>query len=972
MGGVSMLAVATLVSPASAQDQSTPIATAAAAAAAAPAAAQGQAASSDNTVQEVVVTGIRGSLQKSLNIKKNASGVVDAISAEDIGKFPDSNLAQSMERIPGVVVTQGATSLGNVPTSTGNATAITVRGFGPNFNETLYDGRQISTATGDRSFNFGSVGSDFVSEIDVLKTPDATLSAGAIGATVDIKFAKPFDHMGPQMSGSFSESYSPEDGKPKPNASLLLSDTFANDTLGVLLDVAYSDKATRGNHVDVQGWGGFKNTTTNQPNWFIQDYGIYQEHSDDSHFGGRAVVQWRPANNIEFTLNDDYSRENLVNQEAGVSWWFNSGSLTNETIAKNGTITSFQQANSPTDFQGQITDAVTETNEIGFNAKWDVNSKFKVEFDADHTESWLNPGGQLSNEDVDVGYGDGANTTNLGLKVLGNGMPVPFNYGPGGNASQFLGNFASNGQPTAIGSHVLVLESNQNYDQLNQFKLQGTWTEDHLRVRGGVQYLSDNENLKYYGDFNNSDWQAYAGYGPANNNTGAPLNPAWFGGSYSTSGFINGYSGALPAQILQFNPATVKAYLQGLKMPNGYFNTACGCASGPTPFNGTYEYPLGSLTNINEETLAAYLDFAFDAEVADRPMKVDVGVREEHTRMKADALANALTGLGTPASSDPTAYIDYGLNNAPTLETKGNAYNYLLPNLDVGYFLMPKLKLRFDASRTMTRPLLADLSPALTVGTTRLNALTASGGNPSLLPYLSDNVDLGAEWYYQKNSYLSADLFVKDITNFIVAGGYTTTFPGVYLPPASTPGYTNAGTVATSGTPAVFNVSSKANEGAYQVHGVELTAQHVFGDTGFGFLANVTLVGTNKPYDPSNLNSTTAVPGLANSWNFIGFYDRNGFQARVAVNHHDDMLQQLGQHQNVSVSPITGLEPTFVSAATYVDFSTSYQLTKRLNVYFEALNLTDQVYATHGRFSNQILDLVDTGRSFNLGFRFKM
>jgi TonB-dependent receptor len=547
-------------------------------------------------------------------------------------------------------------------------------------------------------------------------------------------------------------------------------------------------------------------------------------------------------------------------------------------------------------------------------------------------------------------------------------MYVPFNYGPGGDASKFNGNFTSNGYPTAIGSHVLVLESNQNYDAVNQFKLQGTWTEDHLRIRGGVQYLVDHENLKYYGDFNNSDWQAYAGYGPANNNTGAPLNPAWFTGRFSTSGFLNGKSGTLPGQILQFNPTTVLNYLQSLSLPNPYFNAGCNCTYAA---DGKYAYPLGSRDDIKEETLSAFVDFAFDAEVADRPIKVDFGLREDHTRMEASGLGHTLTALGTPASSDPTNYITYGLNDPPVTLTKGNNYNYLLPNLDVGYFLTPKLKLRFDASRTLTKPLLADLKPELAIDTTRLNALTAHGGNPSLLPYLSDNVDFGAEWYYQKNSYLSADFFVKDISNFIASGVYTTTFPGVYLPPAADATYSNHGTQGTSATgpAAVFSVTSKLNEGAYQVRGVELTAQHVFGETGFGFLANVTMVDTNKPYNPANTsNNVTVVPGLANSWNVIGFYDKYGFQARIAINHHDDELLQLGQHQNVSNF---GAEPTFLSAATYVDFSTSYQINPHLDVYFEALNLTDQIYETHGRYAEQILDQVDTGRRFNLGAHFK-
>src|SRR5580658_3019373 len=217
-------------------------------------------ASSSDQLTEIVVTGLRASLQKSLDIKKDSDGIVDAISAEDIGKFPDANLATAMERIPGVTVSRQAVSLtGTGGTSSGGgSTQITVRGFGPQFNETLFDGRQVPTAIGNtsRGFDFGSIGSEFVSQVDVLKTPDATLSSGAIGATIDIKYPKPFDHPGLQLAGSASTKYSPEESKATPNGGILFSDTFADDTFGILGDVAYSETKTRGNHVNIQGWEG--------------------------------------------------------------------------------------------------------------------------------------------------------------------------------------------------------------------------------------------------------------------------------------------------------------------------------------------------------------------------------------------------------------------------------------------------------------------------------------------------------------------------------------------------------------------------------------------------------------------------------------------------------------------------------------------------------------------------------------------
>ncbi len=291
--------------------------------------------------EEVVVTGLINSLQTNLDIKRKADGLVDVISATDIGKFPDVDLAAAMQRIPGVTISRGVSSIGGIPTSIGTATQVTVRGFGPSFNETLFNGRKIASGVG-RAFDFSSVGADFVSQIEVMKSPNATLSAGAIGATVNIKFPSPFDHPGLNLVGSASGTISPEQGAITPNVNALFSDTFAHDTFGILVDAAYSMSRTRGNHVNIQGWEGTQinaaqlagagpgASTTNAINaWFIQDYGIYQETTTDERVNGRAVLQWRPTENLQVTLDENYSRDSLHAVQYGYSVWFNAGSLRN-------------------------------------------------------------------------------------------------------------------------------------------------------------------------------------------------------------------------------------------------------------------------------------------------------------------------------------------------------------------------------------------------------------------------------------------------------------------------------------------------------------------------------------------------------------------------------------------------------------------------------------------------------------------
>jgi TonB-dependent receptor len=937
--------------------------------AATPASAQPTVA--NNQVESVTVTGLITSLQRNLDIKRESGGLVDAISAEDIGKFPDVDIAAAMQRIPGVTISRGTSQLGGVPTSTGTATQITVRGFGPTFNETLYDGRKVSSGAG-RAFDFSAVGADFVSQVDILKSPDATLSSGAIGATVNIKFPKPFDHPGLNMVGSASGTISPEQGNLTPNVNALFSDTFANDTFGILVDGSYAVSRTKGNHVNIQGWEGTQispsqlagapagaSTTNSINSWFVQDYGIYQETTTDTRINGRAAIEWRPADNLQITLDDNYSRDTLHAVQYGFSVWFNAGSLRNVVLNQNGTMTSFSQPGTPTDFQSQINGSVLQNNDTGLNVKWDVTDKLMVNLDYDHSQAWLNPGARPSSVDVDVGYGPstpgGTNGSNLGLVIPGgHNLPYPTGYGPNGNAAAFINN-------GLIGSHVLPISQPQRFDRVQQAKAEVIWTEnEHFRITAGFQYVGDHDNAQNHDDFSNNQWQAYAGYGPASNNNGthgAALPQNLFTGSFATGDFINGFGGGanLPPNILAFNPYAVINYLQGLGNPATTtipgFNVGC---CNPA-YTGTYMTAnvAGAYSQVIENTSAGYISVAADVEIAGMPLKINAGVRDEYTHVTTVGLGQQPTSL-TVQPSDHTAFLVGFGPQAPV--TGKNNYQYLLPNLDLALSVTDELQIRFDASRTLTRPPLNQITPVLNVGTgQRVGSLVANGGNPNLMPFQSDSVDLSAEWYYQQNSVLSVDVFNKNVTNFIVAGSTQQTINGVIDP--------------TTGAPGIFTVTTNVNGPVANVYGAEIAIQHVFGDSGFGFQANATLVGTNKPYDPLNLAiSGFAVAGIGDSANLVAFYDRDGLQARIAANWRDAYLDHFGQQQNNSRF---GTEPTFVNGTTQIDFSTSYDVTPQLNVYFSALNINDATYSTHGRFSEQLLDMVDYGRRFTLGFRFK-
>ncbi len=972
MAGVSPLVALALMSPgiavaqtASAQQAGTPQDQATD-----PAAQNNNPSSSGEASEaEIIVTGLRNSLQRNLDIKRTATGVVDAISAEDIGKFPDSNVAASLQRLPGVSIQRSG--------ARGEPTGITVRGFGGDFNTTLYDGRRISTATGGRQIDFSTVGSDFIGQLSVLKTPDVTLASSSIGATVDIQFPKPFDHPGFRVATSASGSLQDRAGHVVPTLGALVSDTFANDTLGILSSFIYTRRDTDTNRVFVSGWPGgnfspcqLQGSTatvckpTLDPNadpsqrrtltgWFPQQYGAEQQRTQDERVDGRIALQWHPSNDLMVTLDNNFSRQTISTDVYGFGVWFSQDALRNVQQDSNGTAVSFTQAGSPTDFTAAMNKQILQTNQTGLNVKWDVNEKLTVEADGAYAKSWLNPGNTIGSSNGDIGYG-GALGTNLGFNITADSnkaFPTISNFGPAGNAGRWA-------DPTVIGSHVTVLQTQKNTDELKQFRGVVTWkAADDITLKAGGQYTDDTFNLLNRSTFTNNFWQAYAGYGgPSGQGSGvSPLPSSLYQGTISLNNFIPGFAGSLPPSLLIYSPQAYQNYLTSLGNPQAQNVPGFNYNGGVNGFTGQFVEAVdpGSILSVNEKTLSLFFSGAMEGRIGNMPLHAAFGVRTENTRLLSIGQGRAPTQI-TRSAADPTL-LSIAFTDTQPIANR-SSYTYVLPSVDLRLEVTDNLQLRFDASRTLTRPGLSLLNPVVGIGNgQRVGALSGSGGNPNLKPYLASNFDVAAEWYYQRNSYLAVDFFLKNVSNFIVGGVTNQTVNGVIDP--------------TTGNPAVFAISAQVNGPDATVRGVEIAWQQVFGDSGFGFQANATFVDTNKPYNPKIVGqSGFAVTGLANSANFVGFYDKNGFQFRTALNWRDEYLAGFGQNQNTGSY---GAEPTFVNQSFQVDLTSSYDVTKNFSIFAEALNINKNKQSTHGRFKNQLLDVFDYGRRFTLGARYR-
>ncbi len=227
---------------------------------------------------------------------------------------------------------------------------------------------------------------------------------------------------------------------------------------------------------------------------------------------------------------------------------------------------------------------------------------------------------------------------------------------------------------------------------------------------------------------------------------------------------------------------------------------------------------------------------------------------------------------------------------------------------------------------------------------------------------------MGAEWYYGSNDYLSVDVFFKHVTNFPTSSVTALQVPGIVDPAPPTNPQNGQALSSTSGQAPTFAETTYTNALSANVHGVEVAWQQML-PLGFGYQVNATYAHTDKNFNPYNLTSNQfALSGVGNSANLVGFYDDHGFQARLMLQWQGRLLQTIGQEQGGGAF---GGEPVYSTARTEVDFSSQYDFNEHYNVFFEAFNLTNDVYHTYGRFGNQTLNLIETGRSFVIGARAK-
>jgi TonB-dependent receptor len=976
----------------------------------------------DDAIEEIVVTGIRGSLLQSAEIKRNSRGVVEAITAEDIGKFPDTNLAESLQRVTGV----------SIDRARGEGQKVTVRGFGPQYNLVTLNGRQMPTHGGgptaqqNRSFDFADLAAEAVSAVEVYKTSNAGLPTGGIGSTINIKTTKPLESPNRVLSFGVKavNDTSTETGDDwTPELSGIYSDTFAEGTFGVALTAVYQQRDTGVENANGRGWlpiqgdgqccdwsgasgtpiwGGVpadanqinRTTSPDELYSFNQQLQYRREEFSRTRANGQLTLQWQPTDSVRATLDYTHAQHELDRSFQDISAWFltsqNAGvqsEWTDGPIAGPVEYTEFYGAGGADLPMGAGLDSVKNTlRSVGFNAVWDVSDRLTLEFDYHDSNSKAEPNSDLgSSMSLAITDPDGRARAS---GYYGNDLPIlSIDHQSGGAVSP---------NDMLIGGSVFTNQLNDM--DLAQAKIAGTFDlSDIASINFGIQ-TTDVDNRFASSTTQRDTWGGVGAPGDISDLLTPASMAGWYdeiGGAGDDRRWVQLFTWDTRALIQRARELAA----QGVVVSNP--STVPGdCGDGFCP-NSNYS----SDRRTQEEQLAVYAQLQLDLVWGDMPVNLDVGLRYEETDVASQALVPVYTGVRWITSNEFNAINalnpDGTVNQSFTSLT--GSYDNILPNLDFNIEFIDDVLFRASYSKTIGRPNYNDIQGGLLLGECRAFGCFANSGDPALEPLESDNIDFSFEWYYNEGSYAAVGYFHKDVKNFIgsrfLSGTASELFPGEGFEVLTNPSqgglaaiarangavtddeirtyiFTNfpddplvdvPGQIILGGPdndPVDFEYTIPSNSEDAVIDGWEIAWQHTFGDTGFGFVANATFVDGDVKYDNLSTDEQFALPGLSDSANFIAFYDKYGFEVRLAYNWRDEFLTGIG-HDSF------GAQPRYIEEYAQWDLNASYSFMENYQVFLEAINITDETLREHGRSDLDLLNATQVGARYALGFRAK-
>ena len=976
-----------------------------------PATSATEAEADPTTLDRIVVTGIRGSLLSSMNLKREAQGVVDGIVAEDIGKFPDTNLAESLQRISGVSIDR---------TASGEGSKVTVRGIGPDHNLVLLNGRQMPgallngfSASNSRAFDFANLASEAVSAVEVYKTGLAANPTGGIGATINIKTARPLEtgnriNVGLKVGNDTSNGNLPESMQGDDftgEMSGIFSQTSADGKFGIALTGSYQDRDSGFSQVGVTsgwrthfggegGWGAIAPGTPGNDNlpgptdlYSVPQNLNYSVNSvSRQRTNGQVTLQWAPSDRVTTTLDYTYSENKIQQQRNEMSVWFNFVGVESawtdgpaagpifyrELIPCTGTQNADGTYAGCADvaMAGGKTATKAENKSVGFNVEWEVNDSLDLQFDYHHSTAELTPDSDWGSSGI------------LGTAAWIRGDTTAYFDGEMPIVNIALPPGVSGVDPSQARVTGRQFVNGYSLGEVDQGQLSGTFKfGDYSNLQFGVA-SSEVKNRTAWGINEAADW---GGIGLASD---------WDDSYWQVddmSRYFDAFSGSgdprFSSNFLIFD-------YEGLRQAVGEFTGRPDLARRPDNFDRAD-------LRTTEKTRSAYLQYSTSWQTR-IPVNLAVGLRYEKTEVESSAQVSTPTLVEWVADNEFFAQM-----GEKTFTTMGGEYDYWLPSVDTSFELTDDMVLRASYGHSIGRPGWQDIQGGQTVSPLlRINGGSGSAGNPNLKPLLSKNIDLSYEWYYAEASYFSVGYYRKNISNYIDSGAGSfqdtlfslpTPVGGEYWNAAISGGCGSAdvgcirqyifdnfdgqpGVDSTAGTAGiitgrdgdpltVFSVTTPGNAGSHNLNGYELNLQHMFGDSGFGLATNYTIVDSDSlSYNNAAKGPQQVLIGLSDSANLVGFYDKGPWQVRLAYNWRD---QFLNAQYDGDAADVAKNNPVYVEEYGQWDLSVGYKVTDRFTVQFEGINLTDETQRLSERHKNILFYGTQTGPRYMLGFRYR-
>ncbi|HEY6922989.1 MAG TPA: TonB-dependent receptor [Steroidobacteraceae bacterium] len=924
-------------------------------------AAQPSAEAAGPALQEVVVTGYRSSLEQALKLKRDTSAEVDTILAEDIGKFPDQNLAESLQRIPGVAITR----------QQGEGRQITVRGLGPQFTRVRINGMESLSTTGSpdneggvnrtRSFDFNTFSSDLFNSLTVRKTAEADVDEGSLGATVDLRSAHPFDYNKFVLITQAKANYNDLAGSVGPQLSGLIANTWDDNKFGALLSASWSRRNYLDSGASTVRWDQAQVLKTGTTPFGASPYGFasvngthctgtaatlpavcqqadaalhprfprYDYFQDtESRLGLTGSLQWRPNDANLLSLDVLYSyfhqtREEQYLEEPGLS---GQGACTNpNTQTSIGCIS-------------VLSDTINGQGVMTGGTFSGVDTRVEDRYDSLHTnfnQTTLAGQHTLSDRwsiDEMIGYAQSrfANPVQTTLGWDQYNQTVSYDFGS--SRVPYL-NFGSE-NVGAAGPWVLTEVRERPQTTTNKFK--NAELNVHFKANDSIGLQAGVQAKEY--DFSATSERL------VNNETVTAT---------------NAYAALRAVPISSYSQAVNYAGNAGVSVPAGsttswatpsvgLAQSALGLYSNSNLFAVSTAGDLGNNVTVRERDYGGYLQLNFDTQLFARELRGNLGVRDVSTHQFSQGFSSSLLPI-----------------------TANHTYNNVLPALNLVWSLSDDLLMRFGASRDLSRPNLTDVaaSTSVTVSGTQFNVKT---GNPNILPFLSNAYDLSFEWYPARGSLVSVAPFHKDVVRLVSAQTINTVFAGNPFGVPDSLAIKACGATPGCSPAATWAFQVPVNSPGGPVNGVELNYQQPFTFLP-GLLHNLGML-LNYTYVESKIKYTTG-PGTFVTNQLLGlskhtagltlYYEDPRWSVRVSGAYRSRYLTQIpGQEVGTDAD---GFDATF-----NLDASAQYNVTSHFRITLEGVNLTDQY---ENEFDDTSRNLPyyyhHTGRQILLGARYQ-